>query len=116
MPMVIIKPPINIIKFGISFIPNKGNQAHKMPPTTSRRVKKAKSAEGKYFAPKLKSIKPKEIIKPCSMLKKKLISGIFNNDVNESSNIVIEKKEQSRPAIITTLNFGDLGFHLIETA
>ena len=57
-------PPIMVLVSGISLIPMIGNQAQKIPATTSSSVSKTSSPLGKYLAPKPKRINPTEITKP----------------------------------------------------
>ena len=44
-------PQIRVLVSGISLIPMIGNQAQKIPATTSSSVSSTSSALGKYFAP-----------------------------------------------------------------
>ena len=50
---------------GISFIPNKGNQTQKIPPTTSVKDSKVNSAAGIALEPIEYKIKPKQTNVPC---------------------------------------------------
>ena len=57
-------PPIKVLVAGISLIPMIGNQAQKIPATTSSSVSRTSSALGKYFAHKLNRINPTAITTP----------------------------------------------------
>ena len=46
-----IKPPIMVFAVGTSFIPKIGNQTQKMPPKTSVKDNKVRSAAGKFLDP-----------------------------------------------------------------
>ena len=48
---VIMLPPIIVLVDGISLIPNIGNHTQKMPPKTSVKDSKVRSAAGKCFDP-----------------------------------------------------------------
>ena len=48
---VITKPPIIVLAVGTSFIPKIGNQTQKMPPKTSVKDNKVRSAAGKFLDP-----------------------------------------------------------------
>ena len=49
--IVIIKPPIIVLADGTSFIPKIGNQTQKIPPKTSVKDNKVRSAAGKFLEP-----------------------------------------------------------------
>ena len=59
-------PPIIVLLFGISFIPNKGNQTQKIPPITSVSESKVSSAAGIAFDPIEYNIKPIQTNVPCN--------------------------------------------------
>ena len=44
-------PPIIVLAVGTSFIPKIGSQTQKIPPKTSVKDSKVRSAAGKYFDP-----------------------------------------------------------------
>ena len=44
-------PPIIVLAVGISLIPKIGSQTQKIPPRTSVKDSKVRSAAGKYFDP-----------------------------------------------------------------
>ena len=46
-----IKPPIIVLAVGTSLMPKIGSQTQKIPPKTSVKDNKVKSAAGKYFDP-----------------------------------------------------------------
>ena len=48
---VIMVPPIIVLTVGTSFIPKIGNQTQKIPPNTSVKDSKVRSAAGKFFDP-----------------------------------------------------------------
>ena len=62
---MIINPPINVLKLGISLIPNSGNHTQNIPPKTSVKDKRVKSAAGKYFDFEEYKISPVQTKKPC---------------------------------------------------
>ena len=45
-------PPTIVLAVGTSFIPKIGNQTQKIPPKTSVKDNKVRSAAGKYFDPR----------------------------------------------------------------
>ena len=51
---------------GISLIPNNGIQTQKIPPITSVKDKRVKSAAGIFFDPMEYKIKPKQTNVPCT--------------------------------------------------
>ena len=57
-------PPIIVLVFGISFIPNNGSQTQKIPPITSVSESKVNSAAGIAFEPIEYKIKPIQTIVP----------------------------------------------------
>ena len=69
-------PQIRVLVAGISLIPKIGNQAQKIPATTSSIVSSTSSALGKYFAPKPNRINPVETIRPFITLIPILIGDI----------------------------------------
>ena len=69
-------PPIMVLVSGVSLIPMIGNQAQKIPATTSSSVSSTSSPLGKYFAPKPNRINPTPITKPLIKLIPKLIGYI----------------------------------------
>ena len=69
-------PPIKVLVSGISLIPMIGNQAQKIPASTSSSVSRTSSALGKYFAPKPNRINPTATIKPFITLIPIFIGGI----------------------------------------
>ena len=46
-----MKPPIIVFVVGISLIPKIGNQTQKIPPKTSVKDSKVRSAAGKFLEP-----------------------------------------------------------------
>ena len=46
-----MQPPIIVLTFGISLIPKIGNQTQKIPPKTSVKDNKVRSAAGKFLEP-----------------------------------------------------------------
>ena len=52
------------VVLGTSLMPKIGSQTHNIPPTTSIKDKRANSAEGRYFAPRLYNIRPAATKKP----------------------------------------------------
>ena len=100
--------------FGISFIPSQGSQTQKIPPITSVKDSKVKSAAGIFFEPIEYSISPIQTIVPCVANK----ASFFPDDKKFKSlfiNIKVENKKQNKPAIATVVNLGVFFLHLKET-
>ena len=55
-----------VLVFGISFIPNRGNQTQNIPPITSVSDNRVNSAAGIAFDPTEYKIKPRQTNVPCS--------------------------------------------------
>ena len=96
---------------GTSFIPSQGNQTQNIPPITSVKDSRVKSAAGIFFEPIEYKIRPKQTKVPWVankasflLLDKKLISLV--------EIIIDENKKQNNPASATVVNFGVCFLHL----
>ena len=99
---------------GTSFIPNHGNHTQNIPPITSVKDNKVKSAAGIFFDPIEYNIRPQQTSVPWVannasflLVDKKLASlETINAD---------ENKKQNNPAKATVVNLGVFFLHLNET-
>ena len=105
------KPPIIVFVEGISLIPSQGSHTQKIPPITSVKDNRVKSAAGIFFDPIEYKIRPIQTIVPWVankvsflLLDKKLASLI--------EIIADENKKQIKPAKATVVNFGVSFLHL----
>ena len=114
MAITIIVPPIKVFKLGTSLIPKIGSQTQKIPPKTSVRERRVRSAAGKYLALAEYIIRAEQTKKPCNDE-----SEVFLSDTK----ILISLKYKTKrdisaakiPPIETVVNFGTFFFHLRET-
>ena len=99
---------------GISFIPSIGSHTQKIPPTTSVKESKVRSAAGINFDPIEYKIKPKHTKVPCNANK---LSFLLVDIIFKSFEFKMNKETttQNKPAIATVVNLGVFFFHLNVT-
>ena len=98
-------PPIIVLVVGTSLIPNHGNQTQKIPPITSVKESKVRSAAGIFFDPIEYKIKPKQTKVPWVANK----ASFLLEDKKLASLIKItlpENIRQINPAVATVVNLG----------
>ena len=107
-------PPIIVLVVGTSFMPKIGNQTQKIPPKTSVKDNKVRSAAGKFFDPIEYSTIPEQTKVPCKADKDE-----FLNVVKKLASLKIktkkEKVPQNNPATATVVKVGVFFLHLKET-
>ena len=114
MANVITSPPINVFGLGISLIPRKGNHTQNIPPTTSVKDNRVKSATGRYLDFIENIINPIQTKRPCKADKDELLNVIkilLSLKIKTQS----DKPPPTKPATATVVNFGVPFFHLKET-
>ena len=99
-------PPATVVTLGISWIPKIGRYTQRIPPTASTSDNNnVSSAAGKNLALIENKIKPNPTIKPCSMLRYTLRSGIASVSLRKNS-ISKVNSIQSTPARAIVANCG----------
>ena len=95
-------------------MPNKGNQTQNIPPKTSVRERRVRSAAGKYFALAEYIIKAEQTKKPCSDE-----SEVFFTEIKILLSVKYKTRNDEKaakiPPIDTVVNFGTFFFHLRDT-
>ena len=86
-------------------MPNHGNQTQNIPPITSVKDNKVKSAAGIFFEPIEYNIKPAQTKVPWVANKASFLLE-DKNWLSFKINITDENKKQNKPAIATVVNFG----------
>ena len=107
-------PPIIVFSDGISLIPKIGSQTQNIPPITSVKDNKVRSAAGNSFDPIEYNINPQHTKKPCSADNDEFLN-VVKKFASEKVNTKDEKIAQNKPAIATVVNFGVSFLHLNET-
>ena len=105
------KPPIIVFVAGTSLIPSHGNQTQNIPPITSVKDNKVKSAAGIFFEPIEYNIKPAQTKVPWVANKASFLLE-DKNWLSFKINIIDENKKQNKPAIATVVNLGVSFLHL----
>ena len=90
---------------GTSLIPSHGNQTQNIPPITSVKDNKVKSAAGIFFEPIEYNIKPAQTKVPWVANKASFLLE-DKNWLSFKINITDENKKQNKPAIATVVNLG----------
>ena len=112
--MNIKKPPIIVFVEGTSLTPNQGNQTQKIPPMTSVKESKVKSAAGIFLDPIEYKINPKQTKVPWVANKASLI--LEDKKLKSLIKIItLENIKHIKPATATVVNFGVSFRHLSET-
>ena len=109
-----MKPPMIVLVVGISLMPKIGTQTQKIPPTTSVKDNKVRSAAGKFLEPIELRIRPEHTKVPCNAEREEFLKVVKTF----VSLIIIITKEiiaQNNPANETVVKVGVLLFHLKET-
>ena len=107
-------PPIMVLVVGISLIPNIGNHTQKMPPKTSVKDNKVRSAAGKCFDPIEYKIIPEQTKVPCKADNDEFLN-VVKNPVSLNIKTIKEKVAQNSPATATVVKVGVFFLHLKET-
>ena len=107
-------PPIIVLGVGTSLIPNIGSHTQKIPPKTSVKDSKVRSAAGKCFDPIEYKIIPEQTRAPCKADKVEFLN-VVKNPVSLNAKTIKEIVAQNSPATATVVKVGVFFLHLKET-
>ena len=99
---------------GVSLIPKIGSHTQKIPPKTSVKDSKVRSAAGKCFDPIEQRIIPEQTKVPCKADKDEFLN-VVKKPVSLNIKTIKEKVAQNNPAIATVVKVGVFFLHLKDT-
>ncbi len=94
-------------------MPKIGNQTQKIPPITSVKDSKVRSAAGKFFDPIEYKINPLHTKRPCNADNDEFLN-VVKKFASAKVRTIVEKIAQNKPATATVVNFGVSFLHLNE--
>ena len=103
-----------VLVVGISLIPKIGNQTQKIPPKTSVRDSKVRSAAGNFLEPIEYKIKPEQTKVPCKAERDEFLN-VVKKLSSLKTNIANEIIAQNNPAKAIVVKVGIFLFHLKVT-